>query len=765
MRYRPIFFILIVLLSFIVPASAVIANAGSDQNILDDDETILSAEASSGTNLSYVWTVLSGPGYNPKHLLSNKKTFKEKFNHGISTIELNVQDEFGYSHSDKVTITVNSPPSSSFSISYENGTSFFDPSNSFDKYDSMEYEWIVNNRKVTNVDESGKFDEKLEIGTYQIKLTVTDELGATDEYVQTYVISSTVTSNTGSYKTVVYLFLLFALIVGIVFLFFKIKKQKKALQKQNSINAANNKKKYILKFLGSKDKDEPLNFCFNWNDDYALGNWICREMSWNHVEITRKDGRDDVIHFEDKRGHSGKIRFDAKDSIVHLTVNGTNDGIELIAIGDERELAVYSVNHKKLKNQIRNKVEELFGKVATPAAPTTATIHTPSKDDDKKLLILIDQLKNDLNIYGFDEDINKNIQRIHEKIRDVLHSMKKMQMLSKKIKITGKNTEDIDKIELYVSKCNSIIRSANEISFIIGKNNGNNDIDKCIENMQYLTDKLRSAKDDDSLNGKLAESFEDFIKYLDQDTTEALNPASIDEYNKFKTDFKMYSKNWNKVSYTQLYLKDIFLKIKTLIENKSMSEQYIEQWNPAIVEMDKIKTDDVIVQLEDIRHKVANVKQSDVKNDTICSVILDSLDKHLNEMKNRVHTADKLVLSNYIFYYSHILDMLNHLSIEIPVNDMPNKVKNQLDNTKNKLDKLSAIRDNPDFIEIHRAIPVHFIELSSKFYKWAQDLYERDEFGEALVMSDACNNTIDYTIALYTNNNFANLLRIITNYR
>jgi len=69
MKYRPIFFIIIVLLSFIVPASAVIANAGGNQNVLDSDETILSAEDSSGTNLSYVWIILSGPSYSPKHFL------------------------------------------------------------------------------------------------------------------------------------------------------------------------------------------------------------------------------------------------------------------------------------------------------------------------------------------------------------------------------------------------------------------------------------------------------------------------------------------------------------------------------------------------------------------------------------------------------------------------------------------------------------------------------------------------------------------------
>jgi len=515
-----------------------------------------------------------------------------------------------------------------------------------------------------------------------------------------------------------------------------------------------------------KDEDETLNFCFYWNDDQTLKKWIKREKGWNNVEINRQVVIDNVIHFQDKKGNSGTLEFNANDSIVHLTFDdGINDGIELIAIDDEGKLVINSVDHKKLKNKIRNKVEKLFGNVATPADSTIATVPPPSKDDDKQFLHFINQLKNDLKIYDSDKDVNNNIQRIREEIRDILHHMEKMRILSSHIPSTDGNTKDIDKIEVYVNKCNSLIIPVNEISSLMSKNNENNDIDKCIENMQRLTKLMKSRDYRDLFNDKLNKFFEEYIEFLDQDINNGLSQVSKDEYNQIKINFKNYLKDWSKESNAKLHLNEILKSIETLIKKNSALEQHNKQWNPAILEMDKIKTDDVIVQLEAIRHKVVNVKQSGEKNDTVCSVILDSLDEHLNEMKGDVNTADKLVLSNYIFYYSHISDMLEHLNAEIPVNDMPNIVKDKLENTKNKLDKLTAIRDNPDLVEIHPAIPVHFIELSSKFYKWAMDLYVNGKFKEAFVMLDTCDNTIDYTIALYTENNFANLLRIITNYR
>ena len=164
-----------------------LADAGPDQTVTDIDnndseDVTLDGSGSfdpAGSIVNYVWNEGGGQiatGVNPP----------VKLNLGTHNIDLTVTDDDGATDTDQVIITVNSPPiadagSDQTVTDIDNNDSedvTLDGSGSFDPAGSIvSYVWNENGNQIaTGVDSM----VTLNVGTHNIDLTVTDDLGATD---------------------------------------------------------------------------------------------------------------------------------------------------------------------------------------------------------------------------------------------------------------------------------------------------------------------------------------------------------------------------------------------------------------------------------------------------------------------------------------------------------------------------------------------------------------------------------------------------------
>ncbi|MFC2101177.1 PKD domain-containing protein, partial [Bacteroidota bacterium] len=191
-----------VIITIEVPNTPPIANAGTDQIVIDSDNSgaenvTLDGSGSSdtdGTISSYIWNENGSQiasGVNPT----------VSFAVGIHNVDLTVTDDDNDTHTDAVTITVNEPPVADAGIDQtltdtdNNGSESvtLDGSGSYDNDGTISsYVWSENGSQIaTGVNPS----VSINVGTHYIDLTITDDDGLTSTDAVTIIVNAPGTGN------------------------------------------------------------------------------------------------------------------------------------------------------------------------------------------------------------------------------------------------------------------------------------------------------------------------------------------------------------------------------------------------------------------------------------------------------------------------------------------------------------------------------------------------------------------------------------------
>lgn len=165
------------------------ADAGGPYTVATGGTTELDGTNSTGKQLSYSWTITSGPGS-----LQDASTATPVFDASNvssadrSTVELTVTDNKGNTDTDTSTVDItdsSSPPTADFTYTRQNKNFVdLDGSASSDEGTIQSYEWDVG--ADGTVDHTGQTVTKVRASSgTQIKLTVTDNDGETDSITKT----------------------------------------------------------------------------------------------------------------------------------------------------------------------------------------------------------------------------------------------------------------------------------------------------------------------------------------------------------------------------------------------------------------------------------------------------------------------------------------------------------------------------------------------------------------------------------------------------
>ena len=175
MRYAYPFLLIFLLFLSVVPVSAVVADAGPDQIVVEGELVILNGSNSNGGNItSYNWT-------EGTFVLGAGVSFSSVLVPGIHNIVLEVVDDGNATDTDSIKIIVNSPPvadAGNNKVSNENTGVILDAGNSYDEVGGIvSYEWSEGS---TVISTSIKFSKTFSKGVHTITLKVTDKYGVFD---------------------------------------------------------------------------------------------------------------------------------------------------------------------------------------------------------------------------------------------------------------------------------------------------------------------------------------------------------------------------------------------------------------------------------------------------------------------------------------------------------------------------------------------------------------------------------------------------------
>ncbi|QCW02066.1 PKD domain-containing protein [Natrinema pallidum] len=164
------------------------ADTGGPYTVATGGTIGLDGSNSSGKQLTYSWTITSGPG-----TLQNASTQTPTFDaSGVTsddtaTIELTVTGKKGNTDTDTTTVDItdsSSPPTADFTYSRKNKKVDLDGSASSDEGTIQSYEWDVGADGTIDYTGQTVSKKKIPSGT-QVKLTITDDDNETDSITKT----------------------------------------------------------------------------------------------------------------------------------------------------------------------------------------------------------------------------------------------------------------------------------------------------------------------------------------------------------------------------------------------------------------------------------------------------------------------------------------------------------------------------------------------------------------------------------------------------